>query len=108
MVEMKSSTFGLPVNSPLGYDVKVQLAVRISGSGEYVHSAPWSVADQGVDDVSHGCVNVSPTNAQWIYDTFNYGDVVDIENTGLPLNPYDKYGDWMIPWNQWSPSSALG
>ena len=46
-VVMDSSTYGVPVNSTYGYKVDVQDAVQFDNSGDYVHSAPWSVADQG-------------------------------------------------------------
>ncbi|EUA43935.1 L,D-transpeptidase catalytic domain protein [Mycobacterium xenopi 4042] len=59
-VVMDSSTYGVPVNSTYGYKVTVQDAVQFDNSGDFVHSAPWSVADQGVRDVSHGCINISP------------------------------------------------
>jgi lipoprotein-anchoring transpeptidase ErfK/SrfK len=105
--EMSSASYGLPIDSPLGYKEKIPLAVRVSGSGEFVHAASWSVAQQGVRNVSHGCINISPANADWFYHTFNYGDVVDIKNTGVPLARGDKYGDWMIPWSEWQAGSAL-
>ena len=104
---MDSSTYGLPVNSPLGYSEDIPLAVRISASGEFVHAASWSVAQQGVRNVSHGCINISPANADWFYHNFTYGDIVDIKNTGVPLARSDKYGDWMIPWSEWRAGSAL-
>ena len=62
-VVMDSSTYGVPVNSTYGYKVTVDLAVRFDNVGNFVHSAPWSVDDQGKRDVSHGCINISPTNA---------------------------------------------
>jgi lipoprotein-anchoring transpeptidase ErfK/SrfK len=66
---MTSASYGLPKDTPLGYDEKISLAVRISVDGEFVHSAPWSVWAQGKQNVSHGCVNVSPANAQYFYST---------------------------------------
>ncbi|MCW2579778.1 MAG: ErfK/YbiS/YcfS/YnhG family protein, partial [Blastococcus sp.] len=56
---MDSSTYGVPVDSPDGYRTPVEYAVRISDSGEFVHAAPWSVAQQGNTNVSHGCINLS-------------------------------------------------
>jgi lipoprotein-anchoring transpeptidase ErfK/SrfK len=105
--QMASSTYGLPKNASLGYDAKVPLAVRISNSGIFVHSAPWSVADQGIRNVSHGCVNLSPTNGQWFYTNFSYGDIVTINHTGKQLEPTDGFGDWNIPWTTWLEGSAL-
>ncbi|HEX5494963.1 MAG TPA: Ig-like domain-containing protein [Mycobacteriales bacterium] len=104
---MSSASYGLPVNSPLGYSEDIALAVRISWSGEFVHSAPWSVADQGRRNVSHGCINISAANARWFYHTFGVGDVVDIRNTAVPLPPTDGYGDWVLSWPRWVAGSAL-
>ena len=39
---------------PDGYRTPVEYAVRLSDNGEFVHAAPWSVAQQGNDNVSHG------------------------------------------------------
>jgi lipoprotein-anchoring transpeptidase ErfK/SrfK len=104
---MTSASFGLPANERGGYATLVKLATRISADGEFMHSAPWSVARQGHTNVSHGCVNLSPANAQWFYDTMTYGDIVDIRNTGLQLPADDKYGDWVVPWSTWLAGSAL-
>jgi lipoprotein-anchoring transpeptidase ErfK/SrfK len=99
---MDSSSYGVPVDSPDGYRTEVNWAVRISNGGEFVHSAPWSVADQGRRNVSHGCVNASPDNAKWFFDTVKKGDIVIIANSGGPtLKSWDGFGDWQIPWTQW-------
>ncbi len=37
-----------------GYRVDIEYAMRLTWGGEYIHAAPWSVADQGVRNVSHG------------------------------------------------------
>ncbi len=96
-IVMDSSTYGVPVDSKEGYKLKVQLAVRIDNSGAFVHSAPWSVADQGKRNVSHGCINLSPANAQWFYDNFGSGDPVVIKNTGGGwYNTPDGASDWQI------------
>jgi lipoprotein-anchoring transpeptidase ErfK/SrfK len=105
--QMKSESYGLPEDSPLGYDEKIPLAVRISPDGEFVHAASWSVGDQGRRNVSHGCVNISPSNARWFYDTFSYGDVVDIKNTGVALPFAAGYNEWNVPWSTWLAGSAL-
>ncbi|CAM3269899.1 L,D-transpeptidase family protein [Mycobacterium frederiksbergense] len=96
-IVMDSSTYGVPIDSPEGYKLKVQDAVRIDNSGIFVHGAPWSVGDQGKRNVSHGCINLSPANAQWFYDNFGSGDPVVIKNTtgGLYDQP-DGAQDWQI------------
>jgi lipoprotein-anchoring transpeptidase ErfK/SrfK len=105
--QMNSGSYGLPTSYDLGYDSAIPLAVRLSNSGIFAHSAPWSVSDQGVRNVSHGCINMPPDAAQWFYDTFNYGDVVQVTGTGAQLAADDGYGDWNIGWEQWLQGSAL-
>ena len=95
-IVMDSSTYGVPVNSANGYKVDVDLAVRIDNSGNFVHSAPWSVADQGKRNVSHGCINISPENAKWFYDNFGSGDPVVVKNSKGLYNQPDGASDWQI------------
>jgi lipoprotein-anchoring transpeptidase ErfK/SrfK len=104
---MTSASYGLPKDTPLGYDEKISLAVRISSDGEFVHSAPWSVWAQGKQNVSHGCVNISPANAQYFYDNFSWGDIVDIKNTGVDLPFAPTYNEWGVAWSKWVAGSAL-
>ncbi|BBZ20177.1 L,D-transpeptidase [Mycolicibacterium gadium] len=95
-IVMDSSTYGVPVSSAEGYKIKVQDAVRIDNSGIFVHSAPWSTGAQGNSNVSHGCINLSPANAQWFYDNFGSGDAVVIKNsTGIYDKP-DGASDWQM------------
>jgi lipoprotein-anchoring transpeptidase ErfK/SrfK len=105
--QMSSATYGLPTSYELGYDSAIPLAVRLSNSGIFAHSAPWSVADQGVRNVSHGCINMPPADAQWFYDTFGFGDIVQVTGTSTQLAPDDGYGDWNVPWDEWVTGSAL-
>ena len=94
-VVMDSATYGVPNTSPDGYRVHVQLAVRFDNSGNYVHSAPWSVADQGIRNVSHGCINISPSDARWFYDNFGAGDPIVVTNSA-PSPQGDGSEDWQI------------
>jgi lipoprotein-anchoring transpeptidase ErfK/SrfK len=104
---MDSSTYGVPVNSPEGYRLDVDWATQMSYSGIYVHSAPWSVGSQGSTNVSHGCLNVSPSNAIWFFDNTKRGDIVEVVNTlGPTLSGTDGLGDWNIPWEQWRTGNA--
>jgi len=96
-VVMDSSTYGVPVNSTYGYKTTVELAVRFDDSGDFVHSAPWSVDDQGKRDVSHGCINISPSNAKWFFDNFNSGDPIVVTNSsGGTYSRHDGSNDWQI------------
>jgi lipoprotein-anchoring transpeptidase ErfK/SrfK len=106
-IVMDSSTYGVPVNSPNGYRTDVNWATQISYSGIFVHSAPWSVGSQGYSNVSHGCLNVSPSNAIWFYENTKRGDIVEIVNTvGSTLPGDDGLGDWNIPWTTWKAGNA--
>ncbi|MBF6248887.1 L,D-transpeptidase family protein, partial [Nocardia elegans] len=92
---MDSSTYGVAVNSPDGYRTPVDFATRISYSGIFFHSAPWSVGAQGNSNTSHGCLNLSPANAQWVYNFAKRGDITIIKNTvGGTLSGTDGLGDW--------------
>jgi lipoprotein-anchoring transpeptidase ErfK/SrfK len=104
---MDSSTYGVPSNSPNGYRTEVDWATQMSYSGIYVHGAPWSVGSQGYSNVSHGCLNVSTSNAQWFYENTKRGDIVDVVNTlGSTLPGTDGLGDWNVPWDQWKAGNA--
>lgn len=107
VVTMDSATVGIPRNSPDGYYEKVYWDVRISYGGAFVHAAPWSVADQGFVNVSHGCVNISTDNAIWFYNFSLRGDIVDIYNTGAAPDTSDPgMADWNMSWKQWVAGDA--
>ncbi|MPZ79642.1 MAG: L,D-transpeptidase family protein [Actinophytocola sp.] len=100
---MDSGTYGVPADSPLGYRTHVDVASRMSNSGIFYHSAPWSVGDQGHRNVSHGCINMSTENAAWMQSISNKGDVVVVQHSGGPrLESWDGLGDWQIPWPEWT------
>jgi lipoprotein-anchoring transpeptidase ErfK/SrfK len=77
-VTFDSRTIGIPLSSSEGYLIQGQYAVRVTWSGVYVHSAPWSVDSQGYANVSHGCINLSPDNAAWYFDTVHIGDPIQV------------------------------
>jgi lipoprotein-anchoring transpeptidase ErfK/SrfK len=107
VVTMDSATVGIPRDSPDGYYEQVYWDVRISYGGAFVHAAPWSVAEQGISNVSHGCVNVATDNAIWFYNFSLRGDIVDVYNTGAPPDTADPgMADWNMPWKQWLAGSA--
>jgi len=90
-----------------GYtNVPVYWSVRFTWSGNYYHSAPWSLYEQGYTNVSHGCVNLSPTNAEWYYLHADPGDPITI--TGSPVSGAwdDGYTEWFLSWPQLLAHSA--
>ena len=105
VVHMVSSTNGIPVNSPDGYDELVYQDVHISDSGEYVHAAPWSVNAQGNTNVSHGCINLSPADATAFFNFSRIGDVVAVTGGTRPPEHGDHgVMDWSTPWSEWTPA----
>ncbi|HZE00631.1 MAG TPA: Ig-like domain-containing protein [Pseudonocardiaceae bacterium] len=89
-------------------DVEARWAVRMSDNGEFIHSAPWSVAQQGKTNVSHGCINLSPANARAVFDAVLPGDAVEIIGSSRQLGPNDgDYYDWAISWESWTAMSAV-
>jgi lipoprotein-anchoring transpeptidase ErfK/SrfK len=98
---------GLSPGSPGYYRETVYNTVRISNSGEYVHSAPWSVGDQGYTNVSHGCVNVSPENARWFINNTLIGDPIIVKGSPRPLEPDNGWGHWQESWKEWLKWSRL-
>jgi lipoprotein-anchoring transpeptidase ErfK/SrfK len=106
-VVMDSSTFGLPINSRLGYRETIKYATRISTDGIYLHQLDATVWAQGNTNVSHGCLNLNADNAIWFFEFSQPGDIVEVRNTGgEPLAPWQN-GDWSVPWDQWLQGSAL-
>ncbi|MDT5035419.1 MAG: hypothetical protein QOE03_604 [Micromonosporaceae bacterium] len=103
-----SSTYGTPVNSKDGYRTDVQFAERLTWDGQFVHAAPWSVAQQGHTNVSHGCVNVATDNAQWLYNWIKVGDPIVVKGTEQPLNQGNGWTAWNLSWEDLVKGSALG
>jgi lipoprotein-anchoring transpeptidase ErfK/SrfK len=95
-IVMDSATYGVPSTAAQGYKLTVQNAVRIDNSGNFVHSAPWSVADQGKRNVSHGCINLSAANAQWFFDNFGSGDPIVVKNSAGTYSQNDGAQDWQM------------
>lgn len=103
-----SSTYGVPVNSPDGYRTPVEYAMRITWGGEFYHAAPWSVEQQGRENVSHGCVNLATQNAAWLYNRTITGDIAVVKNTGVPLEFGNGWTDWNVSFDAWLKYSATG
>ena len=102
MSKAASTVFDTTAEGPGGYRVQVADAQRLTYGGQFIHSAPWSVGDQGRRNVSHGCVNVSPANASWLFDLTLVGDPVTIHNTGDPLADGDGWTAWNMTWQQFT------
>jgi lipoprotein-anchoring transpeptidase ErfK/SrfK len=91
-----------------GYDLEVPWSVRFTFSGDYYHDAYWSVGEQGFENVSHGCVNLAPANAETYYKLAVPGDPITI--TGSPRSGVWDNGwtEWFLTWPQYLKGSATG
>ena len=92
--------------SPGYYNELVNWAVRFTFSGDYYHSAPWSVVDQGTTNVSHGCVNLPPADAETYYQMAIPGDPITIESSPKAGNWDDGWTEWFLSWSQYLAGSA--
>ena len=90
-----------------GYSLSVPWSVRFTFSGDYYHDAYWSVGEQGFENVSHGCVNLSPADAETYYNLAVPGDPITI--TGSPkAGSWDNgWTEWFLSWPQYLKGSAL-
>jgi lipoprotein-anchoring transpeptidase ErfK/SrfK len=105
---MNSETVGIAEGNPEYYDIDdVEYAMRVTYSGEFIHAAPWSVGDQGYDNVSHGCTGMSTSNAAWLYAMTLRGDVVEYVGTDRPMTFTNGWGDWNMSFGDYAQGSAL-
>jgi len=99
---------GGPAGSAGHYDELVNYAVRFTYSGSYYHSAPWSVGDQGIVNVSHGCVNLPPADAKIYYDMSIPGDPITVTASTAAGKWDDGFTEWFLSWSQYLKGSATG
>ncbi|WP_436523124.1 Ig-like domain-containing protein [Actinoplanes sp. HUAS TT8] len=108
MEKMASTVFDTTdTDGASGYRTTIQYAQRLTWSGQYIHSAPWSTGAQGRTNVSHGCVNVSPSNASWLFDKTLIGDPVTVKGTGDELDYGNGWTPWDVSWKKFAEGSAL-
>jgi lipoprotein-anchoring transpeptidase ErfK/SrfK len=90
-----------------GYSLSVPWSVRFTFSGDYYHDAYWSVGEQGFDNVSHGCVNLSPADAETYYNLAVPGDPVTIVGSPKAGTWDNGWTEWFLSWPQYLKGSAL-
>ena len=90
-----------------GYDLWVPWSVRFTFSGDYYHDAYWSVGQQGFDNVSHGCVNLSPVNAETYYNLSVPGDPITIVGSPRAGTWDNGWTEWFLSWPRYLRGSAL-
>ncbi len=102
-----SATTGTPPGAPGYYRETVYYPLRLTWGGQYIHAAPWSVGQQGSNNVSHGCTNISTDAAKWLFQYVKVGDPVTVKNTGAPLTWGDGWTDWNVSFDEYVKGSAL-
>jgi lipoprotein-anchoring transpeptidase ErfK/SrfK len=99
---------GRKPGEPGYYKTVVNYGVRFSNSGEYTHAMASTVGVQGSANVSHGCLNLSPSNAKWYYDIMQRGDVLKLTGSDRDMEWNNGWGFWQLSFQNWKKGSALG
>jgi lipoprotein-anchoring transpeptidase ErfK/SrfK len=89
------------------YSLVAQYAMRITNSGEFLHSAPWNAGNFGRRNASHGCTGMSTADAGWLYTRTLVGDPVITTGTSKHMELGNGYGDWNVSYKQYAKGSAL-
>ena len=106
-ITMDSATVGIPKGAPGYYKIDTKWNLRLTWTGEFIHSAPWSVTAQGTENVSHGCTNMAPAEAQWMFNNSKMGDVVKFTGSSRAFRPTEGIGVWVYDFAGWKAQSAL-
>ncbi|MCW2539094.1 MAG: L,D-transpeptidase [Frankiales bacterium] len=98
----------ISMTGPGYFDPHVQWTQRLTYGGEYLHSAPWNVANIGQRSTSNGCTNLLPNDAKRLYNYLEVGDVVKFPNANGPAMQLGTgYGDWNVSWTTWLTGGAV-
>ncbi|MET0694463.1 MAG: Ig-like domain-containing protein [Propionibacteriaceae bacterium] len=89
------------------YRLTAKYALRITNSGEFLHSAPWSMGNLGVRNASHGCTGMSIANSGWLYERTLIGDPVITTGSNRGIEQGNGWSDWDISYKQFKKGSAL-
>jgi lipoprotein-anchoring transpeptidase ErfK/SrfK len=89
------------------YSLTAAYALRITNSGEFLHSAPWNAAFLGRSNASHGCVGMSNADAGWLIENTLIGDPVITTGSSRQMEVGNGWGDWNLSWAAVKKGSAL-
>ena len=106
-ITMDSATVGIPKGDPNYYKIDTKWNLRVTWTGEFIHSAPWSVSAQGTQNVSHGCTNMAPADAEWMFNNSKMGDVVKFTGSSRAFRPTEGIGVWVYDFAGWKAQSAI-
>lgn len=109
IVQKKYPTFKM-CNPQYGYcNLLEKWAIRINNNGEFIHENEKVEQSGllGVQNVSHGCINMGGVDAKELYDMVVYGDPVEVSGTSVQISPKDYVYDWGYSWDEWQTLSEL-
>jgi lipoprotein-anchoring transpeptidase ErfK/SrfK len=89
------------------YRLTAKYALRVTNSGEFLHSAPWSMGNLGVRNASHGCTGMSIANSGWLYEQSLIGDPVVTTGSSRGIEQGNGWSDWDISYDKFKKGSAL-
>ena len=89
------------------YRLVARHALRITNSGEFLHSAPWNTAYFGRRNASQGCTGMSNADAAWLYNNTLIGDPVITTGSNRRVEDGNGYSDWNLSYAQYKKGSAL-
>jgi lipoprotein-anchoring transpeptidase ErfK/SrfK len=90
------------------YRLTSRWGLRVTWSGEFLHTASWSTGSQGSANVSHGCVGMNTADSGWLWGVSHVGDPVEVHSPeGDPMEPSNGFGDWNFSWKDYKAGSAL-
>ena len=89
------------------YSLTAAYAMRITNSGEFLHSAPWNAGYFGRTNASHGCVGMSNGDAAWLINQTLIGDPVITTGSNKGMEDGNGYSDWNLSYKQYKKGSAL-
>ncbi|GAB3927577.1 transpeptidase [Microlunatus endophyticus] len=104
---MTSEMIGLPKTGPESYSLVAAYAMRITTSGQFLHSAPWNTGYFGNTNASHGCVGMSVADSGWLFDEALPGSPVTVTGTSRPLEGQNGLTDWNVSYQTYAAGSAL-
>jgi len=89
------------------YSLTAAYALRITNSGEFLHSAPWNAGYFGRTNASHGCTGMSTANAGWLIENTLIGDPVVTTGSSRHMELDNGWGDWNESYKSYKKGSAL-
>ena len=104
---MDAATLGVEEDDPEYYKLDVNYAMRVTDTGEFLHSAPWSVWAQGNSNVSHGCTNLGPRDAKAMFEATKIGDPVVFVGSNRQFKSGEGLDVWVHGWPEWQARSAV-